>query len=382
MNHRTRDEHLFDPGPKRILTLDGGGIRGALTLGYLKRIEDLLRARVNNDPDFTLADYFDLIAGTSTGSIIATGLALGFSVEKLQILYQSLSEEVFKKPLWRFGLFAAKFPQEPLIEALTRQFGNTTLGSDDVKTGLLIITKRLDTGSPWLLHNNPRGKYFAPTGGTGVPNRDYRLSEIVRASTAAPHYFEPEALQVAQNVTGAFVDGGVSPYNNPALPALMLAGLKGFGLNWQFGPDNLLLASAGTGSQEVRFNPQDLLKMPAVQLAGQSILSIMSDSDWLTQTLLQWVSRSPTPWKIDSEIGTLQDDVLGHGNPMLHYLRYNLMFDSDWLKQHLNLMIDPEEVVSLYAMDQPKNVKALSNLGITAGLSQVQAQHFPPAFDI
>ena len=69
--YRTFQQHL-DPSykPKRILALDGGGIRGLLTAGLLQRIEDLLRARAGGDPAFRLSDYFDLIGGTSTGSII------------------------------------------------------------------------------------------------------------------------------------------------------------------------------------------------------------------------------------------------------------------------------------------------------------------------
>ena len=72
-------ERLTAPGPKRILALDGGGIRGALSLGFLERIERLLRERHAN-PDLRLRDYFDLIGGTSTGSIIAVGLAIGMDV--------------------------------------------------------------------------------------------------------------------------------------------------------------------------------------------------------------------------------------------------------------------------------------------------------------
>jgi hypothetical protein len=382
MKHRTLDEHLFGTSPKRILALDGGGIRGALTLGYLKRIEDILRQRVGNDPEFRLCDYFDLIAGTSTGSIIATGLALGISVVKLQEVYRSLSDEVFKKPIWRFGLYASKFPQEPLVKALTEFFGDITLGSDRVRTGLMIMTKRLDTGSPWVLHNNPRGKYFNPRGGESIPNRDYLLREVVRASTAAPHYFEPEGLHVAADVKGAFVDGGVSPYNNPALQALMFATLEGFGLQWPLAADKLLLVSVGTGYRELRLDAEAVLDMPAVQLAGQSILSIMADCDWLGQSILQWLSCSPTAWKIDSEVGDLGNDVLGGGDPLLSYLRYNVCFDANWLKSRLNLMMDPEEISSLFAMDRPKNVKTLSNLGTTAGLVQVKEEHFPSNFDI
>ena len=77
MDHKTLEQHLFSDGPKRMLALDGGGLRGALTLGYLHEVEALLRQRYGGDPRFRLCDYFDLIGGTSTGSVIATGLALG-----------------------------------------------------------------------------------------------------------------------------------------------------------------------------------------------------------------------------------------------------------------------------------------------------------------
>ena len=88
----SRDAHLFGPGPKRILALDGGGVRGIISLAFLERIEALLAARAGREarrgggpaaPTFRLGDYFDLIGGTSTGSLIATGLALGFSVGQL-----------------------------------------------------------------------------------------------------------------------------------------------------------------------------------------------------------------------------------------------------------------------------------------------------------
>src|SRR6187431_820620 len=93
---RTRDEHYSSDGaPKRILALDGGGLRGILTLGILQRIEDLLRERHGAGEDFRLSHYFDLIAGTSTGAIIAATLALGWKVEELRVKYMSLGERVF-----------------------------------------------------------------------------------------------------------------------------------------------------------------------------------------------------------------------------------------------------------------------------------------------
>jgi len=381
MQHQTRDEHLFGPGPKRILALDGGGIRGALTLGFLKRMEDILRERAGGDPEFRLNDYFDLIAGTSTGSIIAAGLAVGFSVEKLQKLYQSLATEVFKKPIWRLGVLASKFPLEPLERALTEFFGDIKLGDEAITTGLMVATKRLDTGSPWILHNNPRGKFF-DSDGSWIANKDYLLREVVRASTAAPHFFEPEGIQISADVEGAFVDGGVSPFNNPALPALMLATMNGYGIKWPFGASNLMVVSVGTGARSLKTDPKKLLGMPAAALAGLSVISIMADADALNQTILQWMSQSPVAWQIDSEVEDLREDALGDVEPLIHYLRYNLFFDAAWLKREINVDMDEEEADGLFAMDKPENVTKLDDLGTTAGLVQVKEEHFPASFDI
>jgi len=93
-----RNRHIFGHGPKRILAIDGGGVRGVISLTFLLRIEKILRERTNN-PQLRLCDYFDLIGGTSTGAIIATGLALGFSVEHLISIYfhvgnQGISEKL------------------------------------------------------------------------------------------------------------------------------------------------------------------------------------------------------------------------------------------------------------------------------------------------
>src|SRR3974390_264002 len=118
--------------PKRILSLDGGGIRGVLTLEYLGAIESMLRKRSGRD-DFLLCDYFDLIGGTSTGSIIAAGLACGMSVDKLKTLYRDLGKSIFVSKFWKKGILAAKFPSEPVLRALDEQLGKqTTLDSERI----------------------------------------------------------------------------------------------------------------------------------------------------------------------------------------------------------------------------------------------------------
>ena len=88
MKQKSRDEHLFEAGPKRLLALDGGGVRGVVSLAYLDRVERILRERSGGDAEFRLCDYFDLICGTSTGAIIAAAIALGFSVERIVELYR------------------------------------------------------------------------------------------------------------------------------------------------------------------------------------------------------------------------------------------------------------------------------------------------------
>jgi len=88
---------MLAEGPKRILALDGGGIRGVLTLEFLLELEKQLREKLQLGNGFVLADYFDLIAGTSTGAIIAAALALGKSVEEVRGFYLNCGCEIFTK---------------------------------------------------------------------------------------------------------------------------------------------------------------------------------------------------------------------------------------------------------------------------------------------
>ena len=90
-------ETLARQGPRKLLALDGGGIHGLITIEILARIESLLRTELGRDDRFVLADYFDYIAGTSTGAIIATGLSMGMSVKRLLRFYVEHGAEMFDK---------------------------------------------------------------------------------------------------------------------------------------------------------------------------------------------------------------------------------------------------------------------------------------------
>ena len=103
--------------PKKILALDGGGIRGALTLGYLKKMEDILKAKHPDKPDFRMSDYFDLIGGTSTGAIIAGLLSMGKTVDDIIKLYMDLGEKIFaeKRGWWNPKFWFATYGYESMV---------------------------------------------------------------------------------------------------------------------------------------------------------------------------------------------------------------------------------------------------------------------------
>ncbi len=380
----SRDDHFrFDGCPKRILALDGGGLRGVLTLGILARIEDILRQRHGGDPDFRLCHYFDLIAGTSTGAIIAAALAQGWEVKKMHAEYMKLGVKVFEKSFFRQGLFRAKYDERSLITELQRVYGaDTLLGSDQLQTGLMVVTKRLNTGSPWPMSNNPRGRYFDSNNKGRLGNGRYPLWQVVRASTAAPGFFDPESIIIATEegkapLQGDFVDGGVSPFNNPALQALMYVTMNGYNVGWQTGADKLLLVSLGTGAADPAVAKASLAASHAIG----ALLSLMQDCANLQQTLLQWMSSSTTAKVIDRELGDLRHDLVA-GSPLLSYLRYDVDLRQEAVQALDSALTDAARIKSLSEMDAPDNMDALHKLGVLAGERDVHDGDFPSLFDL
>jgi uncharacterized protein len=375
---RSFAQHL-DPavGPKRILALDGGGLRGVLTLGMLRRLEELLRAQNGGDPAFRLSDHFDLIAGTSTGAIIAAALSLGMSVDEVFGHYQRLGRFVFKRSLLRWGALRAKYPAERVREALIGVFGERRMDSADFRTGLLVVTKRLDTGSTWPITNNPKARYFSRgEKASTIANGEYPLWQVVRASTAAPYFFDPESIRIgrgsggAKAVDGDFVDGGVSPHNNPALQALLTATLPGYHLGWATGADKLLVVSLGTGKADPEVGHANLIEGTAAIHAVLSLKALMEDCADQVETMMQWLSRSPTARAIDREIGTAS------GGPQLcSYLRYNVLLRKDWVAEHLGETLSAKALKALEAMDDPDQFDELDRLGQLAGQRLMRSEH-------
>jgi len=393
-SERVESEHpLFarwnHPGPKRLLALDGGGIRGIVSLGFLARIESLLRAEHGDDR--LLCDHFDLIGGTSTGAIIAAALASGRDVAWIRAAYRELATKVFaRRPVrgpigWTRrrleGLVVPKYGSDPLARHLEEMF-DFTLGDEAVRTGLMIMIRRADTASPWPMHNIPTGKYYgdpdADPPDAWIPNRDLEVHRLVLASAAAPTYFAPRRLLVGTLPTGRpdeglFVDGGVSPHNNPALQLLRLATLKGYGLGWPTGSKNLQLVSVGTGGMKLLGAP----RMLAAHFAVECLQGLMGDCADEVELMLQWMSESPTARRLDGEILDLEGDLLG-GRPLLDYLRYDIMLDPVWLRTRLGRELDSSRMNRLRRMDDPSNIALLEELGDEAAEKFIRPEHLRP----
>ena len=183
---------LARTGPRKMLALDGGGILGVISLGFLAKIEHILRAKLGADDSFVLADYFDYIAGNSTGAIIAAGLSVGMKVEELRQIYLTQGKEMFSKD-WLINRAKNTYSAENLKAILQKQFGaNTTLGSDPdpangvraPRTVLLVVMRNATTDSPWPISNNPAAKY----NDRSLPdcNLDIPLWKLVRAAHVLP----------------------------------------------------------------------------------------------------------------------------------------------------------------------------------------------------
>lgn len=361
---------------KRILSLDGGGIRGALTLGYLQKIEDILKSKSNDPANFRLCQHFDLIGGTSTGSIIASALAIGLTVEEIKNHYFELGGKIFAKKHKWWKIFQlddfvkAAYDEKPLETELQKVFTDITLGDKRVITGLCIVAKRADTNSVWPLISNPNGKYFDR-------NKDIPLWKLVRASAAAPTYFIPQIIEVGGALNkAAFVDGGVSMANNPSLQLLMVATLKGFQYEWEWGADKLEIVSVGTGMSKWKKLPDKVAKNHLLKWAQQIPDMLMQDASWQNQIILQWLSESPTAWPVDREIGTLKDDVLGGGKPHVSYVRYNTWLDEENLKNLTGRNYTQKEIDGLVEMSNAASRFELYRIGELAAEKEIQTNHF------
>lgn len=366
---------------RTILSIDGGGVRGALSIAFLERIEFLIQQHLQTQDgsEERLGNVFDLIGGSSAGAIIASALALNHTTAELRDLYLELAPKVFKRSFTRIvGV-------HPLFDArrLRREFrgivGDRTLDSPDIRTGLAILLKRLDTGSAWILTNNPNAKYWDdPSDGSYIGNHRYELGELIRASTAAPYYFAPERVAIAQGEPeGLFIDGSISPYHNPALALFKAATIPAYGFGWPTGADLLTIVSIGAGTYRPQINPRKLRFKGTLYLAVQALLGMVADGAQLTMTMMQAMGTTPTPWPVNSEL----DDLSGVSfvpEPLFTFLRYDVLLERDWLRQELGMnKISDHDIEDLRELGNTKKIDLAYEIGQIAAEKTVKPEHIP-----
>ncbi|MGI3212546.1 patatin-like phospholipase family protein [Roseovarius tibetensis] len=360
---------------KRLLAIDGGGILGLISLGMLAEVEAQLRDAHGGDPKFRLRDYFDYIGGTSTGAVIAAGLAIGKSVAELRRLYVESGARMFDKAAlvrrWRYS-----YEADNLRAMLRREFGDGSI-LDLQRAGtllpdrhLLVVTRNANTDSPWPVSTNPTAKYNDI--GRGDCNLLLPLWQLVRASTAAPTFFAPERLDLAEGRSFYFEDGGVTAYNNPAFLLFRMATEPAYRCGWPTGEDRLMLVSVGTGMSYRTLddhNPRgEGLLTSASTIVGEVMRSIAVEQDIACRTLGRCVHGSP----LDREIGDL---ILPHDPKRPKSFLY-ARYDVDVSQEGLNAAGLADIPADVLVMDNAAMIPELEQIGDCAGKQVAMARHF------
>jgi uncharacterized protein len=378
-------ERITNPGAKRLLSVDGGGIRGVLSLGILERIEATLKAQIGGGDDFRLSHYFDYIAGTSTGGIIAAGLAIGMSVDEILTFYKEAGAQMFVKAKLLQRL-RYKFESEPLAMKLKDVFGaSTTFGSNAIETLLLLVMRNATTDSPWPISNNPYAKYNDPQRYDN--NLKFPLWQLVRASTAAPTYFPPEVIVLPSEDNTkerqfVFVDGGITMYNNPAFQMFLMATLECYWprapkaqQGWRTGVDKLLIVSVGTGTSpavQQGLDPDDMnLLFNATTIPSALMFAALNEQDVLCRVFGDCLAGDP----VDRELGSLMPGIgpLGEDQKLFTYVRYNAELTREGLDAIGCKDIQPEAVQKLDSIDA---IPELLAVGTAVAETKVKPRHF------
>lgn len=260
-----RPSHKF-----RILSIDGGGIRGIIPGQILVALEEKLRIATGKS-DACVSDYFDLIAGTSTGGIIACALLCPgsdkpkkprFSAKEVVDLYMERGYEIFSIPVFHklrtaFGVLDEKYPSEGIEDALDDYFGNTKLS---MMLGPCLI--------PAYDITRRKAHFFTSHDARKDPGKDFLIRDVARATSAAPTYFECVNVKSSTGVSYPLIDGGVF-VNNPALCAYAEAHNK-----FKVTAKEMLILSLGTGSVKEEYEYKKARDWSMIQWL-KPLLSIM-----------------------------------------------------------------------------------------------------------
>lgn len=260
---------------KALLSVSGGGLLGVIPAAMLLRFETL--GHQTYGPGYRLCDSFDSVAGTSTGAVIAAGVALGLSAQDIVDFYLRDVPRGFKRRTAAVPLLHDVFDSELLHSFFEQRTQGRVLDRAALNCDLTILTKDLQ-----------RGKAIAFTtidsGIDSILSAEIRcekqpLSDLLRASTAAPGLFSPVNLNLKGIGDTRLVDGGFSLFNDPSY---LLARLTCEGL-----PQPMALTSLGTGSSRPVYSGQGLADRVSVLRAFRGLFGLIKDAEALSQELMR-----------------------------------------------------------------------------------------------
>ncbi len=271
--------------PIRILSIDGGGIRGIIPGQILVALENKLREL---DPGARIADYFDLVAGTSTGGILSCALLLPdgssgrpkLTAREVVDLYLKNGAQIFQLSAWRkfmtiWGLGDEKYSAESLENYLAEIFTDTRLS--ELIRPCVITSYDVERGY---------GHFFMQHEARNKSGYEFFVRDVTRATSAAPSYFECARILSQTREASALIDGGVF-VNNPALCAFAEA-QEQFRVNTA----DMFILSLGTGYQQEMYPYQKVKKWGAIGWIRPLIDIMMSGASQVVDHQLAQIFQS------------------------------------------------------------------------------------------
>jgi hypothetical protein len=263
-------ERLTGAHPKRVLCIDGAAVEVALTLAWLERLEGLLRSRYG-EPDFLLGHYFDLIAGSGFGAIVAADLALGRPVADSTAFFRAHIGEVLARRSGLLSRLRHQFDPAPLAGLLDRRFGAAPISQQAWCTGVMLVGARLERGLPCHFANHPLPA-AAPSSG------EPPLATVLLGCNSQLTFFPPQVVPDADGIPMALTNADIVAAGNPSLYVLQRIAAPPYA--WRLGRWQLSMVSIG--------GVEKPLRRSAAEVADASLLSqVVLLSDALLQATTQ-----------------------------------------------------------------------------------------------
>lgn len=344
---------------RRILAIDGGGIRCLIAIEVLVALEERL-ARQAGGASRRLCEYFHLVAGTSGGAIVAAAIALGLPMREVRDFVVANARNMFEPTDWHQRLWSL-YDKSVLEENLKHWFGaSTTLGSERLRTLLLVVLRNWSTDSPWLVSSNPAAPFNRRE--LDDCNLDLPLWQLARASAAAPAYYTPETIRFGRNAPYdfVFVDGGLTGFLNPAFKAFQFATTEPYGLSWKASEDELTVVSVGAGDvrhrKPGRRASEIYIHRAVMNMPNAMLQATVREQDLLCRTFGRCLTGNP----IDLEVGDMRSVATAVEPRLFKYHRINPVLSAEGLAALGCAHIEPRDIVPIDAID---HIDSLSEVG-------------------